>query len=68
MNDATRVGLALLLVLAAACGVNNQGLGPNYSTTPCADNCGNDTQCQAKCTDVSDPNRPPPLTGGSRGK
>jgi hypothetical protein len=45
----------------AACGADRSA-GPNYSTTPCSQNCGNDTQCQARCIDVSDPNGPPPFT------
>jgi hypothetical protein len=42
--------------LFACSGKNAQvqaGNGNNYSTTPCTDNCGADTQCQASCQDVS---------------
>jgi hypothetical protein len=43
-----------------ACSGNRSGAGPNYSTTPCVDNCGNDVQCQTRCTDVG-PNSMPPI-------
>jgi hypothetical protein len=48
----------LALTLAAvllACGpstpgpTNPSGKGPNYSTVPCADNCGGDVQCMNHC-------------------
>jgi hypothetical protein len=61
-----RRSLARALVCVAlgvwltACGAN-RGAGPNYSTTPCVDNCGNDTQCQARCTDIGGPSGTPPL-------
>jgi hypothetical protein len=38
--------------------------GPNYSTSgSCAENCGNDAQCQASCTDTRNPNLPLPYPG-----
>jgi hypothetical protein len=59
--------LLALLAFAAACGfANNRGYnaGPNYSSTPCADNCGNDAQCQASCTNMRNPNIPTPVYNG----
>jgi hypothetical protein len=58
MSSARFVVSFVLLASAAACS-GNRGAGPNYSTTPCADNCGNDAQCQASCTNVRNPNLPP---------
>ena len=46
----------VLLALAAlgGCSANKAYmLGPNYSSTPCVDNCGTDTTCQARCTDLN---------------
>jgi hypothetical protein len=37
--------------VAAACSAPMH----NYSTSPCFDNCGNDTQCQASCQQVGAP-------------
>ncbi len=50
----------------AGCGANHDAMGPNYSTTSCSQNCGNDTQCQAHCTDISEPNGPPPIGNNKR--
>jgi hypothetical protein len=55
----------LALLAMSACGAN-PGTGPNYSTTPCSDNCGNDVQCQTYCTNTGNPNSPPPLSAGPR--
>jgi len=62
--------LALASTLAwldAGCAVNKATMsaGPNYSTTPCADNCGADATCQAQCTPVTGSTLPPVvITGG----
>jgi hypothetical protein len=53
------LGVMLVLGLVAACGGETRGgAGPSYSTTPCADNCGNDVQCMTNCQNVG-PNAPP---------
>ncbi len=55
MNEITKTVLTATIAFAlAACG----GAARNYSSTPCFDNCGNDTNCQANCTTVS--NQDPP--------
>ncbi|HEV3190983.1 MAG TPA: hypothetical protein VGY54_10825 [Polyangiaceae bacterium] len=54
-------GLSLALTMAAAMGAlacvgsnpstpPNYRRGPNYSSTPCFDNCGSDAACQVNCT------------------
>ncbi|HEX4447072.1 MAG TPA: hypothetical protein VH044_10060 [Polyangiaceae bacterium] len=53
--------------LGTGCAVNKTSMtaGPNYSTTPCADNCGTDAMCQAQCTPVTGSTLPPVvITGG----
>ena len=63
---------ALLLVVAmlvAGCAASHKPKGslppgPNYSTTPCAENCGTDATCNASCTPVGSPGQPPPVTFG----
>ena len=64
------VALALL-VAVSACGSKSQvgvSSGNSYSTTPCADNCGQDAQCQANCTNVNNQSPLPPgvQAGGSK--
>jgi hypothetical protein len=61
-----RTWFLTLSLLAFGCGATNRNAGPNYSTTPCAENCGNDPQCQASCTPVRNPNVP--LSYPSQGK
>ncbi len=39
--------------------------GPNYSSTPCADNCGADPSCNAGCTPLATPGTPQPLNIGT---
>lgn len=59
-----RASLILVALRAGACSAsNNRGYnaGPNYSSTPCADNCGTDAQCQATCTNTRNPNLPAPI-------
>jgi hypothetical protein len=60
--------LAALVALATGCGAYkgpDPTAGPNYSTTgSCAENCGNDAQCQASCTDTRNPNIPMPVYTG----
>jgi hypothetical protein len=59
--------LLLLPLLAFAGGCSaaaNRSVGPNYSSTPCVDNCGNDAQCQASCTNMRNPNIPTPVYTG----
>jgi hypothetical protein len=59
----------VVLLLGAAvvgCGGGSRvgvGSGNNYSSTPCVDNCGSDTQCQAACQDV---NNQGPLPAGAQ--
>ena len=58
-----RKTLFLAAVAIAGCAgkvkpANTSG-GPNYSQTPCAENCGNDATCQSSCTGVSNSNMPP---------
>jgi hypothetical protein len=36
--------------------------GPNYSATPCSDNCGNDATCNAGCTPLATPGQIQPTT------
>jgi hypothetical protein len=52
----------LALSLLAACSGNPtpRPTGPNYSSSPCVDNCGNDPTCQASCRDVGNQPVPPP--------
>jgi hypothetical protein len=62
------VALAALAALVAGC-AGYKGpdptVGPNYSTnSSCAENCGNDTQCQATCTETRNPNIPLPVYTG----
>jgi hypothetical protein len=41
--------------------------GPNYSSTPCSDNCGTDPGCNAGCTPLATPGTPQPMViPGSR--
>ncbi len=49
--------LAVLTIFFCGCGASQKSNaidpGPNYSNTPCADNCGTDTACNAECKDIS---------------
>jgi hypothetical protein len=59
------ITLILLALVASGCGgASNPAAGPNYSTTSCADNCGNDAQCMSSCQEVGGPNSPPPIHNG----
>jgi hypothetical protein len=60
-----RTAIALVfLAMVAACGSNSKvgaGGGTNYSSAPCADNCGQDAQCMSNCQGV---NNQQPLPAG----
>jgi hypothetical protein len=66
---AMRLCLPLLLLASLACGAPNRTAGPsgtagpNYSMSPCVDNCGGDSTCVSHCTDLTGPTGPatPPL-------
>jgi len=36
--------------------------GPNYSSTPCSDNCGADATCNSSCTPLATPGTMQPLS------
>jgi hypothetical protein len=39
--------------------------GPNYSATPCSDNCGTDPTCNASCTPLATSGVQQPITLGT---
>jgi hypothetical protein len=51
-----------LCATCASCSKPNPQLGPNYSTVPCNDNCGKDTQCLSKCQPTSNSPSSPGFT------
>lgn len=61
---AARVKEALFVTIAivataGGCTVKNaRTSSPNYSTTPCAENCGTDPTCNSTCTPTSNTNPP----------
>jgi hypothetical protein len=68
--------VAFAMIAAAyvyGCGANpgipqQYGPSPNYSSTPCFDNCGGDANCQAYCTNRAGANPPfaPAAFGGGQ--
>jgi hypothetical protein len=62
-----RYALVAVTLLVVACGPRPHPVskpttpasGPFYSTVPCADQCGTDTNCSAACTPVSNQMPPP---------
>ncbi|MEO7110133.1 MAG: hypothetical protein ABI183_06820 [Polyangiaceae bacterium] len=56
--------IGLLLIVGCGSSSKKSGAippGPNYSATPCADNCGADATCNAGCTPLGAPGTQQPI-------
>ncbi|MBK6693744.1 MAG: hypothetical protein IPG50_16270 [Myxococcales bacterium] len=62
------LALASVVALAAACAGKDPGGGPNYSTLPCAETCGQDRACMNRCTPVTTTTQQPLPAGLQPGK
>jgi len=60
--------LSVTLVISGGCASSQKSTAlpqnPNYSATPCAENCGTDPTCNASCMPLSSPGQPQPVTFG----
>jgi hypothetical protein len=65
---AALAGAGALVASGASCGAANSNYSNNYSKTPCFDNCGNDTQCQASCQQLGQPGTQVPISTQSLGQ
>lgn len=62
MKTVMLIGLSLVV----GCGSSSKkssaiSPGPNYSATPCSDNCGADVTCNSSCTSLGSPGTIQPM-------